>query len=212
EKQVHETSASLDVAEQLHDGLGHSISVMTMQAGAARMSLQDQDSPAASALEIVEEKGREALAELDRVLEVLDDPAVRTDKRQAAGLAGIEHLVEGVRHSGLDVNLTIDDSTPLGGPLEATAYDVVREALTNVVKHGGAEAGPVEVSVTSDDAGLAIVVTNAGDCLDEATAGRGIMGMRKRVEVYGGSFDAEPRSEGGFAVTATIPQPEDSGP
>ncbi|MCP5032441.1 MAG: hypothetical protein GY939_11595, partial [Actinomycetia bacterium] len=66
EKQVHETGASLDVAEQLHDSLGHSISVMTMQAGAARMSLQDQDSSAASALEIVEEKGREALAELDR--------------------------------------------------------------------------------------------------------------------------------------------------
>jgi signal transduction histidine kinase len=199
------------IARELHDVVAHNVSVMVVQAGAARRTLARDPLRAATVLEAIEGTGRQALAEMRRLLGVLrtDDEATASLLPQP-GVARLDELVANVRAAGLPVELVVEgEPVPLPAGVELSAYRIVQEALTNSLKHGGrANAavrlrythGGLEVSVTDDGRGLAATPANG-----DATVGHGLVGMRERVALFGGNLRAGPRRGGGYEVVATLP-------
>ena len=193
------------MARDLHDVIAHSVGVMVVQAGAARVALGDGDSHARSALEQVEDTGRQALAELRRLLGIL-----RTDDGAAArapqpSLAGIGALVEQVRAAGLPVELTLEGerrSVPPG--VELAAYRIVQEALTNALKHAGPAKASVRIAFTPRALELEIADDGAGAPSPDG-GGHGLAGMRERAALYGGQVEAGVIPGGGFRVRARLP-------
>ena len=205
-EQAHEAAALTErarIASELHDVVAHSVSVMTIQAGAARLLLDDDPEKARQPLIAVEETGHQALAEMRRLLGVLrgsDD----TTLTPQPGLAQLDVLVEQTRAAGLPVDVTSDGQPrPLSPGIDLTAFRIVQEALTNVLKHGGAARARVSVRYRADT--LELEVTNSGRVAHADGGGYGLLGMRQRVALYGGALDAEPRPEGGFEVRARLP-------
>lgn len=194
------------IARELHDVVAHSVSVMVVQAGGARRLLSRQPERAGEALIAVERGGREALTELRHLLGLLAGTDGDAAGPPQAGLGQLQALVERVAGAGLPARLEIAGSPrPLPAGLELTAYRVIQEALTNAFKH--APGARTEVTVTYSARELRLEVVDAGGVADpDATgAGRGLLGMRERVAVYGGELEAGPRAEGGFAVRARLP-------
>jgi signal transduction histidine kinase len=198
------------IARELHDVVSHNVSVMVVQAGAARQVIDDYPGQAAEAMRAVEVSGREAMTDLRHLLGLLaptDDDAAPPDGPLGPqpGLDQIDALVAKVGSAGLPVELRVDGTPrPLSPALDLTAYRVVQEALTNALRYaGGARTevllryGEGEVELTVRDEG-AVPATAVG-------AGRGLLGMRERVGLYGGTVDAGPRLGGGYQVRATIP-------
>jgi signal transduction histidine kinase len=194
------------IARELHDVIGHSISVMGVQAGAVRRVLRPEQEREREALLAVEQTGREAVAEMRRLIGLL-----RTDESGIAGpspsLSRVEQLVSDMRQAGLPVELRVEgnlDGLPPGADL--AGYRVVQEALTNALKHAG--GAHVCATVRADGRDLSIEILDDGDG-SAATAnghiGHGLLGMRERVSLYGGELRAGPRPEGGFRVEARIP-------
>lgn len=195
------------VARELHDIVAHSMTVMVVQAAAAR-SVADRDPSAASnALTTVERCGLEGLAEMRHLVSVLQGKAGAGAGTGA--LSDVVGLVERTRAAGLPVEFEQRGSAREVPPgVDLAAYRVVQEALTNAVKHAG--PATVLVSVTYGDATLAVEVVDDGCQTDPAThatgSGRGLVGMRERVELYGGELFASSRAEGnGFRVKAEMP-------
>jgi len=199
------------IALELHDVVAHSVSVMTVQAGAARMLLSSAPDRALEPLLAVEETGRQALDELRRLLGIL-----RTDESMAGlvpqpGLRNLAELADSVRSTGLEVELGIDgDIRPLAPGLELATYRIVQEALTNVLKHSG--AGRVRVSMRYEPQRLRVEVCDDGHGSPRTTGrfgvrGHGISGMRERAALYGGDLQAGPGDGGGYAVQVTFPIP-----
>ena len=194
------------IARELHDVVAHSVSVMVLQAGAARQHLTLDPERARQPLLVVEELGREALVELQRLLQLLRQDG--EGSLPPAGLEQIDQLVEQSRRAGLDVRMQVDGVRQQLAPgLELTAYRIVQEALTNTAKHAPTAPTTVQVCYTDDE--LVLAVVNDGVVAaprPEGTAGgHGLMGMRERVMLYGGRLTAGPREEGGFAVNAHLP-------
>jgi signal transduction histidine kinase len=195
------------VARELHDVVAHSVSVMVIQAGAARLVARDDPAAARDALLVVETTGRDAMSDLRRVMGVLhrDDDLVEA----SAGLDGLDALVERVRAVGVattvDVRLLRER---LPAPVDLVAYRIVQEALTNVVKHAGRGA-TARVIVATDATAVVLEISNtAGDTVARDTAptsGRGLQGMRERVAWFGGSFEANGTADGGYRVHAHVP-------
>jgi signal transduction histidine kinase len=193
------------IARELHDVVAHSVSVMVVQSGAARRLLERRPARAAEALQSVESSGREALTELRRLLGLLTE-AVEADLSPQPGLGQLDALVERVGAAGLRVEVRTEGAPrPLPAGLDLTAYRVVQEALTNVLKH--ASGAPTRVVVRYLDEVLELeVLDEGGRAVPGADGGgRGLAGMRERVAMYGGRLEAEPRSGGGFAVRARLP-------
>lgn len=189
----------LRIARELHDVLAHTLMVMVVQAGAARRTLDTDPGRARSALAVVVETGEGALAELGRLLSVVDPSAVPA----GSGLGGLSALVARARASGLTVELRAEDSfgaVPAG--LDLAAYRIIQEALTNVIRHAGATRA--EVTVVVSPGRLSVRVTDDGRSGSRPRAGHGIAGMRERVRLYGGEFSAGPSSSG-FVVSASFP-------
>jgi len=191
------------IARELHDVLAHNVSVMVVQAAAANDVFDSQPERAREALRSIETTGRAALAELRRLLGV-----VRGDGAGYApqpSLDRLDELVEQVRSSGLDVAITIEgEPRELPAGIDLSAYRVVQEALTNTLKH--ARASRAEVSLRFRPDGLDVNVRDDGVGVDNGNGGgNGLIGMRERVAVYGGSFTAGPDPGGGFAVSARFP-------
>jgi signal transduction histidine kinase len=193
------------IARELHDIVGHSVSVMTVQASAVRRLLLPEQEREREALEIVEQTGREALAEMRRLVGVLRRPEEAPALAPQPSLEHLDKLVEQVREAGLPVSLHIEgNATPLPPGVDLTGYRLVQEGLTNAVKHAGAHGA--EVLVRYSDEEVEIVVTDDGDGSgDGEKGGHGLVGMRERVAVYGGELEAGPRPEGGFALRARLP-------
>lgn len=177
------------LAGELHDHLGHTLTAVTLQAGAARRVLADDPEAARRALEAIEERGRDAVDELDRVLALLRDPdGADPGALGTPGLADVPGLVEGIRAAGREVSLVLDADPPAA--TGALAHRVVQEGLTNALRHGA--AGPVQVSVTTTAGGVTVVVTSPVDPHRPASGrtGRGLAGLTERVTAVGGSVTA----------------------
>ncbi|HEX6652035.1 MAG TPA: histidine kinase [Thermoleophilaceae bacterium] len=195
------------IARELHDVVAHSVSTMVLQASGARQVLRSHTDEADDAMRSVEFTGRQALRELRRMLGIL-----RTDDRPSLdpqpGVADIELLVAHMRDTGLPVELEASSAPPgLAPGLDLTAYRIVQEALTNVLKHAGRVETSVRVSFGAE--ALELVIRNAGPIAQLASnggdPGHGLIGMRERVALYGGSVSARPDDGGGFTVHAWLP-------
>ena len=199
------------IARELHDVVAHSVSVMVVQAGAARRMLQREDpdpARAIEALDAVETTGRESLNELRRLLGVLRKDDDRSFGRvPQPSIAFVETLVEQSREAGLDVSLEIEgEPAPLAAGVDLTAYRIVQEALTNALKHAG-PAAHAHVHVCYADRMLEILVTDdgRGHDADLPSGGHGLVGMRERVNLFGGELVVGNRPGGGFQVRASLP-------
>ncbi|WP_037850470.1 sensor histidine kinase [Streptomyces sp. NRRL S-340] len=203
------------IARELHDVVAHNVSVMVVQADGAAYVMDAAPDQARKALETISSTGRQALAEMRRLLGVL-----RTGEHQEGGeyvpqpnAEQIEDLVEQCRGSGLPVDFRVEGTPrPLPSGVELTAYRIVQEALTNTRKHGGPNAGASVRLVYFDD-GLGLLVEDDGkgaphELYEEGGAdgqGHGLIGMRERVGMVGGTLDAGPRPGGGFRISALLP-------
>ena len=190
----------LRIARELHDVLAHTVSVITVQAGVALDSLATDPAAARSALDLVRAAARQAGPELRAALGPL---RTQSEMSPAPGLDSLESLVSPVRAAGLTVHSDLSPGT-LAHPVELTAYRIVQESLTNVVRH--ARARTVWVSVVRKDATLHVAVRDDGTASPSANPGGfGITGMRERARLLGGSLSAGPLPGGGFQVQAELP-------
>jgi signal transduction histidine kinase len=196
------------IARELHDVVTHNVSVMVVQAGAARKVLGSAPDQATEALLAVEASGRAAMAELRQVMGLLNSTA--PDEAELAPQPGVDQLdtlVGRVRDAGLPVTLAVTGTPrPLPHGVGLAAYRVVQEALTNTFKHAvGASA---HVTVTHGPETLRLEITDTGGTPGKSADtgnGRGLLGLRERLAVYGGSLEAGRRLTGGFRVLAVIP-------
>jgi signal transduction histidine kinase len=197
------------LARELHDSVGHALNVVVLHAGAARRVLEKKPELAAEALGSIETAGRQALADIERMLGILraeEDVSLEA----APGVDQIPVLVQQVRGAGLPVELSIEPGPgDLAASVDLTTYRIVQEALTNVLKHAGrarawvevgCHEGELYVTVTDDGRGAAAAPSEGG--------GRGLAGMRERVMIFGGELQAGPRPEGGYLVRARLPLKE----
>lgn len=211
------------IARELHDVVTHNVSVMVIQAGAARKVMTTAPDDAREALLAVEAGGRAAMSELRHVMGLLtmdmddadedsegaacDGAARPADLAPLPGLDQLAALAGRVRDTGVPVALTVTGQPrPLPAGVELTAYRVVQEALTNLVKH--AAGASADVTVTYEDGHLRVEVTDTGGTPGPAAPtgnGHGLMGLRERLAVYGGTLRAGPRPLGGYRVQALIP-------
>jgi signal transduction histidine kinase len=193
------------IARELHDVIAHSVSVMTVQAGAAEEMLRVDPARALEPVRAVQETGRGALVEMKRLVGMLREHDEETGLAPQPGLAELERLVAQVRDAGLPVDLRIEGEArpvPLGVGL--SAYRVVQEGLTNALKHAGPAAATVTVRYGADELAVEVADTGTAAVVPEG-GGHGLVGMRERVGVFGGTFRAGPRDGGGFEVSASLP-------
>jgi signal transduction histidine kinase len=193
------------IARELHDAIAHNVSMMVVQAGAERRTLAD-GSQTREVLETVEQIGRSALTEMRRLVGMLRSDGAEPLAPQP-GLRDLETLVTQVREAGLPVELRVDgDPRELPVGLELSAYRIVQEALTNALKHAGSDAhATVTVSYGADSLSLEVADDGAGSPVEVTGGGHGLVGMRERVALYGGRFEAARRNGGGFAVRVLLP-------
>jgi signal transduction histidine kinase len=193
------------IARELHDVLSHSVSVMVVQAGAERMALGSDRAATGETLEAIEKTGRQALAEMRRLLSMLrvgDEPSAHAPQPT---LGELDVLVAQVREAGLPVELHFEgEPTPLPPGVAVSAYRIVQEALTNVLKHAGPARARVIVRYATRELELEIADDGRGS-RDAGDPGHGLVGMRERVALYGGNFDAGARNGGGFVVRVRLP-------
>jgi signal transduction histidine kinase len=194
------------IAREVHDIVGHSVSVMTIQAAAAGDAFDQRPAQVREALRAIESTGRETLAELRRLL-----AGARTDETgsfaPAPGLDGLDALVERVRAAGLDVELSAQERPgSLPPSVDLSAYRIVQEALTNTLKH--ANASRARVDVRQGNGSLEIEVADDGQGATAGPPGHGIIGMRERAALFGGELSAGPAPGGGFVVRARLPVAE----
>jgi signal transduction histidine kinase len=191
------------IARELHDIVAHSVSIISVQAGAADQYLDRDSARAREHLQTVQRVARDALTEMRRLTGVLrEEPA---GYEPQPGLGRVPELVEQARAGGLDVVLHEEGSRPTVSPgVDLAAFRIVQEALTNARKHAGTVA--TEVSVRYVDGGVEVEVANAaGSGGNGDGSGHGLVGMRERVRVYGGTLEAGPCDGGGFRVRARLP-------
>jgi len=211
---LHEERAQ--IARELHDIVAHSVSVILLQVGAARMRAPGQPG-LAEPLHAAEASGRQALAELRRLLGVLNDASAERPGRDRAAderapeapqpsIATLDRLASTVRNAGLDVDLAITGAVrPLPPGLELSVYRIVQEALTNVLRHARASRAEVRVGYGPDTVTIDVVDDGTARTASGVPAGHGLVGMRQRARVFGGTTTAGPAPGGGWQVRAELP-------
>ncbi|TDB78328.1 sensor histidine kinase [Micromonospora sp. KC723] len=212
------------IARELHDIVSHNVSLMVVQATAAREVLTTMPGEASTALLAVESAGRDAMTELRLLLGLLapsqtgDDEPEGSDLAPQPSLRRLSPLIDRISFAGLPVDVRISgEPRPLPAGIDATAYRIVQEALTNALKHG--DRSKAEVTIRYADHALRVEVLNSGPSVlsgdgrppaapgagDPDGTGRGLLGLRERVAVYGGELDARRRLGGGYRLRARIP-------
>lgn len=199
------------IARELHDVVAHSVSVMTVQAGGVRRLLGPEQTRERDALAAIEATGRQALAEMRRMVGVMRTDPDLADLAPQPGLAGLGRLIDELRVAGLPVDLQVaGEPRQLQPGLDLAAFRIVQEGLTNTLKHAGPahawvrlrhEADALEIMVEDDGRGAA----------NGAAGGHGLIGIRERVAIYGGTFESGPRPGGGYRLSARLPVAADGG-
>jgi signal transduction histidine kinase len=198
------------IARELHDSVAHSVSVMVVQAGGARRLVATNPERAAEALGQIELTGRQALVEMRRLLGVLRTEDEAPSLAPQPSIAEVDALVASVRDAGVPVELTVEgEPRALPRGLDLSAYRIVQEALTNILKHAGPAAAKVVLRWSSDELFLHVIDNGRGASVDHDDrgdgAGHGLVGMRERVALYGGELRAGPSPGGGYHVAARLP-------
>ena len=204
------TEERLRIARELHDVVAHNMSVVAVHAGTGRMVAAADPAAAERALATIEETTRSALTEMRQLLGVLrsgdgagQEPAALVP---APGLDDLDALVADVVRSGLPVELRVHGDRPAVPPgVDLSAYRVVQEALTNVLKHAGPARAVVDVRYGDSSVTVEVTDDGRGATGSGAAGGHGLAGMRERVAVHGGTLDAGPGPAGGFRVAARFP-------
>jgi signal transduction histidine kinase len=197
------------IAQELHDVVAHTVSLIVVQAQALGATAGSAE--VTRATDGIADLGRQAMAEMHRTLRLLragDDDAA--ERGPQPGLAGLQALLEQSRAAGLAVTLSIEgDPRPLTQTLDVSAYRIVQEALTNVIRHAGTSTAQVTVAYRPD--ALALTISDSGDGspakAGQQPGGHGLVGMRERVALFGGTLSARPRDGRGFEVGAVLPYP-----
>ena len=190
------------IARELHDVVAHNVSVMAIQAGAARVS----GTSTKETLESIERTARDTLAELNKLLGVLRKGPGTPDRAPQPTLDDIDVLLKSARDAGLEATLKVTgEKHPLPPAVDLSAYRIVQEAITNVLKH--ASASRVEVIVDHQPEAVALTISDNGSGPQDGAApvGHGLIGMRERVELFGGEMSAGSSRLGGFTVRAKLP-------
>ncbi|WBQ06214.1 sensor histidine kinase [Kribbella sp. CA-293567] len=189
------------IAREMHDVVAHSLAVMVSQAEAGRLVVPGSPERAPEILTTIADAGREALTEMRGLLGVLRDDEVPTEPQP--GLADLPALIERVRAAGVEVEFSADEPLQVPPAVGLTVYRVVQESLTNVTRHAGRRA-TARVTVGRAADGIGVLVTNTGTVPTAARPGRGLTGMRERVEAVGGTLEAGPAGEG-WRVSVKVP-------
>ena len=198
------------IARELHDVVAHAMSVMVVQAGAARTVIDRDAGAAKEALATIEDAGREGLTEMRRLIGVLTTDWEGADLEPQPNLQRLDELLAGVRSAGLPVELVREGTPrPLLAGVDLAAYRVIQESLTNALKHAGPAHARVVLRYRDDDLEIVVEDDGRGTMLAAGT-GHGLIGMHERVSMFGGTLDTGNRAGGGFSVRATIPTREDT--
>lgn len=205
----------LRIARELHDVVAHTMSVVAVQAGTGRMVADDDPAAARQALATIETTARSAMVEMRRMLGILRGSDEQGTLTPAPGLGDLDALVADVVKSGVTVEVRVEGRrTDVPAGVDLTAYRIVQEALTNVIKHAGQVRATVSVRYTGDS--VTVEVDDEGGIVPDARAasrsravteatGQGLVGMRERVAMYHGDLEVGPRALGGFHVAARLP-------
>jgi signal transduction histidine kinase len=204
------TQERLRIARELHDVVAHSMGVIAVQAGTGEYLIDTDTAEAKRSLHAIAETSRSALAEIRRMLGVLRSDDGAADRAPARGLDDLDELTGELAAAQVNVTVSVA-GTPGALPrsVDLNAYRIVQEALTNVLKHAG--PANASVSVRHDAGAVRLTISDDGDgsVVNTTGGGHGLVGMRERVAVYGGTLEAGPRSGGGFEVDAWLPYEED---
>ncbi|MEV6118867.1 sensor histidine kinase [Streptomyces sp. NPDC052109] len=215
------TSERLRIARELHDVVAHTIGIVALQAGAARRVIETQPDLARTALGEIETASRETLSGLRRMLGALRQPEPGSDAEPATkepvpldpgpGLANVDRLAATTAAAGVQVDVRWSgERRHLPPEIDMSAFRIIQEAVTNVVRHAGAKM--CQVSIDCQESELFIEILNHGHGHPQgstAGSGFGLVGMRERVDLLHGEFTAGPLAEGGFRVAARLPVPEE---
>jgi signal transduction histidine kinase len=195
------------IARELHDIVAHNVSVMVVQAEAADEMLErDKPERARAPIRTIEETGRAALTDMRRLLGLLRDGDEARPLGPRPGIANLELLLSKVREAGLPVELMVEgEPQPLPPGVDLSAYRIVQEALTNALKYAGQARAHVLIRYAPGALELEVIDDGAGGKNGGPEAGHGLAGMRERVGLFGGEFEAGPGSEGGYRVCARLP-------
>lgn len=208
--QVAAAEERAQIAREIHDIVSHSLGTMIVMADGATQTVGTDPHQAGAAMARVRDTGREAMAEMRRMLGVLrrDDPATRAPQ---PGLGRVDRLVDEARSMGLRVDLSVMGApVVLPSGLDLAAYRIVQESLTNARKHGGPLLSLISVSIRYTDSTVELRIVDDGcepamSGARPASSGHGLVGMRERATAYGGTVEAGPRPDGGFEVRAVLP-------
>jgi signal transduction histidine kinase len=199
------------IARELHDMVGHALSLIVIQSGGAQRVLESKPELVRDSLASIEATGRQALADMERMLGMLSTTET-TDETLSPqpGLGDVEVLAARVSEAGLPVEVTVEGTpVPLPTSVDLSAYRIIQEALTNALKHAGPARVGVSIRYGTGSLELVIVDDGRGTGGDEVGnhhgGGRGLIGMKERVALFGGELDAGARPEGGFRVHAKLP-------
>jgi signal transduction histidine kinase len=193
------------IARELHDLIAHTVSVIGIQAGAAERVLRQDPERAKIQLESIQDRARESVLELRRVLDILREGEEQAELSPQPRLDRLAPLLDEVRHAGLHVALRVEgNATPLPSGVELSAFRIIQEALTNVLKHAGATRAEVLLRYADRSLGIEVADDGAGPN-GHARAGHGLIGMRERTALYGGTLTTGRSPTGGFLIAAELP-------
>lgn len=194
------------IARELHDVVAHHVSMMGVQAGAARVVLARDRVKAQQALTAIEISSRQAVAEMNRLLGFLRQAGDRDDLAPQPGLSQLSRLAASMSDSDLTVEISVEgESRTLPATLEVSAYRIVQEALTNTLKHAGASRVDVHLRYWPHELEVEIVDDGHPNDVASASGGLGLIGMRERAAVHGGQLSTGPAAGGGFVVRFSLP-------
>ncbi|MGC4151456.1 MAG: sensor histidine kinase, partial [Propionicimonas sp.] len=199
------TAERLRIARELHDAVGHSLGVIALQAGVGARMVDTDPGEARTALQAIAERSRSSLQDVRQILGALRDPA--EDPAGSPGLADLETLVAECAAAGLTVEVArIGDAWSLPPAMDLTAYRILQEALTNVLRHSGSRSALVEIAYRPDRVRLTVHDDGPVTSADPSGGGHGQVGMRERVAVWNGTLRLGPAARGGYDVVAELPR------